>query len=33
VSLVVEKTPAAIETYHDLADRGEHVGALLHSTC
>lgn len=33
VDVVVEKTPAAIETYNALVDRGERVGALIHSTC
>lgn len=33
VDVVVEKTPAAIETYNELAERGERVGALIHSTC
>lgn len=33
IEVVVEKTPAAIETYNVLADRGERVGALIHTTC
>jgi hypothetical protein len=33
VDVVVEQTPAAIETYNELADLGERVGALIHTTC
>ncbi|MFW6193151.1 MAG: Mth938-like domain-containing protein [Gemmatimonadota bacterium] len=33
VDVVVERTPAAIETYNALADRGARVGALIHTTC
>lgn len=33
VDVVVDRTPAAIETYNQLAGRGERVGALIHTTC
>lgn len=33
VDVVVEKTPTAIEAYNERADRGERVGALIHTTC
>lgn len=33
VKVVVERTPDAIETYNELAERGEPVGALIHTTC
>jgi hypothetical protein len=29
----VEETRAAVKRYNDLADRGERVGGLFHSTC
>lgn len=33
VEVVVRSTPAAIDTYNELAEKGEPVGALIHSTC
>lgn len=33
VKVVVERTPDAIDTYNELAERGEPVGALIHTTC
>lgn len=33
VDVVVEPTPRAIATYNELAERGERVGALIHTTC
>lgn len=32
-SAEVHETGAAIERYNDLAERGEAVGALIHTTC
>lgn len=33
VTVHVEETKAAAQTYNDLASRGEPVGGLFHSTC
>jgi hypothetical protein len=33
VTVHVEDTPAAVERYSELAERGEPVGGLFHSTC
>jgi hypothetical protein len=33
VRVEVEETKAAVELYNDLAEQGERVGGLFHSTC
>jgi hypothetical protein len=33
VTVFIEETPAAVERYNELADRGVPVGGLFHSTC
>jgi len=33
VGVYVQETNQAVETYNQLAEAGEPVGALIHSTC
>lgn len=33
VAVHIEETVAAVQRYNELADRGERVGGLFHSTC